>query len=724
MSIRSLFEGLSEVQGALTADASGTLQDSDRTDSALGEQSAAAMAAALSQLAATGTTLGFGPLEMVQVRSDRGALMAAPRGDTFLLVAVDPKRTSQLEKIVQSWDPAASPGSRLPPLPRREPPAQAGPARAEPASDAPTPAPAAAAPRPVAAPAMPPGPIPAPAAARAVARADAWTLLRRTLVRGQLAEAAAQQEELDAASASAGGRAGAEAVPAAERERALRMLLDGIGSVLAGDGVGGGRILRELADASPRNLSFRWIALLWSVRAAIKSGNFTAAGARLKEALGVAKQLDEEAVAVTQWTIADVMSFGRDPGQALPWVAEARTRFERLSDPWGLSRAWLSEARILAAAQRDADAIEASRKASAVDPAWDEPAVFRARRALMRGELAEAEVILERIQTLSASRVRTLIDAVRRGQVTQADAGEYLREHDAPPSARSIRALERIARASPAFSQAREALAWMLVKVGRYADASAIFRGLLARPLSPADRASVMLGLGCIANVEKPGLEPAGLRAAAAAGAGSPPSDPAATPPPLPALSGSSVVQRAGNGGEAAGHVFSGELSVFALPDLLEFLRFGRRTGLLVCSSGRGMGALRFFEGRITGAASPGTPRLGKILVEARKISAAVLAGAARSLGTDPPDHVLGDHLVHESLVDAEALREALERQVGFAIGELLQWTTGEFAFDREGDATPPRGERAAAVDVQGALMRAFKDMDESGSISAPAGAR
>ena len=56
--------------------------------------------------------------------------------------------------------------------------------------------------------------------------------------------------------------------------------------------------------------------------------------------------------------------------------------------------------------------------------------------------------------------------------------------------------------------------------------------------------------------------------------------------------------QQAATGGTES--VFSGRLSVFALPDLLEFLRSGRRTGLLVCSSAAGLGRLRFRDGRIT----------------------------------------------------------------------------------------------------------------------------
>jgi hypothetical protein len=544
--------------------------------------------------------------------------------------------------------------------------------------------------------------------------------MRRALVRGQLTEAYGLQGELDAPAAD-GPRPGAEPLPPAERERALGQLLDGIGCVLAGDGVGGGRILRELADSAQKNLTFRWLALHWSVRAAIRSGAFQAAGAAVKEALGIAKQLDEEAFAVTQCAIGEVLSHGKDPSHALPWLAESRARLERLGEGWGAGQACMGQARVLAQLGREAEAAEAARQACAGDPSWEEPPVFLARRALIRGDLASAEQLLGVRRSQGAERVRAVIDAVRQGTVSQADAGDYLKEHDAPASARSIRTLERIARASPRFAQARDALAWMLVKVGRYADAATIFRGLLSGDLGPADKASVMLGLGCIANADRAGQAPEdGLRAAVSVGAAQPAPDPGAAPAPLPML-GSSLALPPSGGLGGGGTVFSGELSVFALPDLLEFLRAGRRTGLLVCSSPRGMGALRFSGGRVTSAASPGTARLGQLLVEARQLSAEALGTAAQGLGPDPSDQLLCEHLLREGLVAGPALEEALGHQVDLAIRELLQWKDGEFAFDRDGDGAG-RVESPISVDVQGALMRAFQELDE-GARNAPASA-
>jgi hypothetical protein len=432
----------------------------------------------------------------------------------------------------------------------------------------------------------------------------------------------------------------------------------------------------------------------------------------VKEALALGHQMGAEPRAASEWIAGELLSHDRDRTRALPWLGQARGLFERLGDRWGVARVWLSEARTLAAVGREEDAARAAHRATAIDGDWDEPHVFLARRALLRDELDAAAEILRPLSTPAADRMREVIEAIRAGSVSRADASEYLREHDAPPSARAIQALGRIANASPRFMPAREALAWMLLKIGRYADAGTIFRGLLTQTLSPSDRASVMLGLGCVGNAQRAADGPTALRAVVTASSAPAPAAPAAArePPPLPQLSGSSLLARRGQGsGAAADAVFSGQLSVFAFPDLLEFLRSAKRTGLLVCSSPRGVAALRLRDGWITGAASPGTPNVGELLLRARKISPLALRAVP-----DEPDQVIGDVFVREGLADAAAVKEALEQQIGLAVRELVEWRDGEFAFNREAEGDEARTQIAVALDPQAVLLTVFKDMDEA----------
>jgi tetratricopeptide (TPR) repeat protein len=730
-----LLDGLPDVLGALTADLHGQLRAA--TSPGMAGRNAAAAAASLDCFVAAGSAAGLTRLRFLCVKGGDEATITAMRSDELLL-AVAPSKggTTQVEKALLAWassdgaDGATSPAAGSS-GPRAVPPPPAASTVASDAARAGSPAAtpprgAAASPPRVtplsadrARPMPTPTPTPAPAPAAATCgptRLDPWADLRRTLVRGLLTEAAARRRDLDDSSAAT-GRPGAEPVAAAELDRAMQLLLQGIGSVLAGDGLGGARTLEPLAGDAQPNLSLRWLALHWSGRAALMSGDSAAARRHLKLALTLAKSLGLEALSATQWIAAEVLAHDGDSARALGFLAQARGGFQRLGNRWGHAQAWLAEARVLVSLGRDDEGVEAARQAWAAEPSWDEPPVFLARRALARNDLDEAEEMLRSAGGPAAERVRSLVDAMREQIVSAADAGEFLRESDGPPSARAIRTLERIANVSPRFLQAREALAWMLLKTGRYAEASVLFRGLLAQQLTPADRASVMLGLGCIAHAQHTGKSPdVRLHAAVAAAGATPTPAPgvAAATPPLPPIPASALPGRSSQIASSSA-VFSGQLSVFPLPDVVEFVRSARRTGLLVCSSASGMAAVHFKDGRITGTASPGTPRLGELLVGARKISNVALRAVTSARRADEPDHLLGEELIREGVVDAAAVEEALRRQAEATLLEIVRWRDGEFAFNREGDGEAASAGHAVEFDAQDVLLNVIRQMDEDG---------
>jgi hypothetical protein len=159
--------------------------------------------------------------------------------------------------------------------------------------------------------------------------------------------------------------------------------------------------------------------------------------------------------------------------------------------------------------------------------------------------------------------------------------------------------------------------------------------------------------------------------------------------------------------------MFSGRLSVFSLPDLVEFLRTAGRSGLLVCSSSGGVGAFRFSKGRITGAASPSSANLGDLLVRRGKVGAEALASAGPPRDGSLVDAGLGDRLVELGVVDLATVREAGLQQIEQTLRELIDWTDGEFAFTRE-EEQPPAGAAAIEVDAQQLLLDLFRERDES----------
>jgi tetratricopeptide (TPR) repeat protein len=526
--------------------------------------------------------------------------------------------------------------------------------------------------------------------------------MRRALVRSHLTRAAAFKQAILDLDATAAPVAGSEPLAPEALSAAMQRLLEGIGGVMAGDPMGGARALSLLASDQQPNLSFRWLAHYWSARAALQSGGAEAARDHVRETLALSRQLDVEARGVSQLLAAELLARGGDVTKALAWLAEARGRFERVVDRWGLGQCWLAEARVLAG-RDDAASLSAARQAQETDPAWDEPAIFLAGRAMMSGDQAAARAALGEIRTPAAERLRTLLEAVGQQRISLTDAGEFLRIHHAPPSGQNLRALERIANASPKFFQAREALAWLLVKLGRYAAAREVFEWLLKQPLEPADKALVTIGLSSTA---------AALQAAGAAPqVGSTEADPSTPPPSLADSAIQAPVPRPAFSGLDA--MFSGRLSVFSLADLVEFLRTAGRSGLLVCSSSGGVGAIRFNKGRITGASSPGSASLGELLVRRGKLPAEALASAGPARDGSLVDAGLAGRLVQLGVADLETVREAGLHQIEQTLRELIDWTDGEFAFTRE-EEQPPASEASIEIDAQQLLLDLFRERDES----------
>jgi tetratricopeptide (TPR) repeat protein len=627
------------------------------------------------------------------VKSPHRTTLTAVRADLFLLVDVDPvKRLARTIETLDAWQR----GELLPAMGTA--PARSGLTGVLPAAE----------------PASPPRPHPAPppSVARLMAIDDPWGSLRRALVRGHLTRAAAFQQAIVDAGTTLAPVPGSETLPAAALQAAMQRLLEGIGGIMAGDPMGGARSLSELAGEAQPNASIRWLAHYWSARAALQGGGAEAARDHVRDTLGLSRQLDVEARGVSQLLAAELLARGGDLTKALSWLAEARGRFDRVADQWGLGQSWLAEARILASSD-EAACVVAAQRARDADPAWDEPQVFLASRAVMAGDQARAQAALGEVHSPAADRLRTLLEAVTQRRISLPDAGELLRIHLAPPSGQNLRSLERIANASPRFFQAREALAWLLVKLGRYAAAREIFEWLLKQPLGPADKALVSLGMSCTATA----LQAAGTAPTTGAAARTT-SGPSRTP--APALADSALLPQ---GARAAfsglDSMFSGRLSVFSLPDLVEFLRTAGRSGLLVCSSQGGMGAFRFRKGRITGAAAPSTPSVGELLVRNGTITAEVLASVGPPREGTLVDAGLADRLVQRGAVDAAGAREAGRQQIEQVLRELIDWTDGEFAFTREEEA-PPTGDASIEVDAQQLLLELFRERDESSRDSAP----
>jgi hypothetical protein len=189
--------------------------------------------------------------------------------------------------------------------------------------------------------------------------------------------------------------------------------------------------------------------------------------------------------------------------------------------------------------------------------------------------------------------------------------------------------------------------------------------------------------------------------------------------PAAPAVSGAVSV----NDVSTTGHhvaintevMLRGDLALVCVPDLLEFLRSGKRTGKLLCSSVGTSGSLRMRKGRIVEAVSPctaQTPLLTRLIEsgEASEEQAKAIAGEQEQL----EDAVVARRLIDGGFTNPETVRRALLGQIQNAIKEMIGWTEGSFTFyPGEEEAVPP--EAVIEADAQVILLNIFKEQDEAG---------
>ncbi len=153
---------------------------------------------------------------------------------------------------------------------------------------------------------------------------------------------------------------------------------------------------------------------------------------------------------------------------------------------------------------------------------------------------------------------------------------------------------------------------------------------------------------------------------------------------------------------------FAGNLRQFKVPDLLEFLRMNQRTGVLrLISEGR-MGEIHLYGGRLASASTSGTTRLAEILATGGHVDPAGLEEAMRA--AEPGRVPLPQALLDAGLIEAAALRPLLDGRIQEAVGDILAWTDGHFAFEADEDEPDPP---AILFDTGMMMLEAFRLQDE-----------
>jgi tetratricopeptide (TPR) repeat protein len=154
-----------------------------------------------------------------------------------------------------------------------------------------------------------------------------------------------------------------------------------------------------------------------------------------------------------------------------------------------------------------------------------------------------------------------------------------------------------------------------------------------------------------------------------------------------------------------------GSLKEASLPDVLQLLSMGKKTGCLAVTHRNNFGYIYFDKGRICYASIVNRrDRLGDILVKSGCIAQSQLddAIAAQELHRDKR---LGELLVAQGSIAREKLHDQIRLQIEEAVYFLFTWMQGTFNF--EGDVAPEEQDFLVSINPESLLLEGARRVDE-----------
>jgi tetratricopeptide (TPR) repeat protein len=153
-----------------------------------------------------------------------------------------------------------------------------------------------------------------------------------------------------------------------------------------------------------------------------------------------------------------------------------------------------------------------------------------------------------------------------------------------------------------------------------------------------------------------------------------------------------------------------GSLKEASLPDVIQLLFLGRRTGCLAVADGQNFGTIYFNEGQIVSASIVNRrDRLGDMLVRNSRITAEQLRQAVDAQA-QARDRKLGVILVEQGAITTEELADYVRLQVEEAVYFLFTWTAGTFNFESN---VLPENETGLRINPEMLLLEGARRVDE-----------
>src|SRR2546422_5980740 len=154
-----------------------------------------------------------------------------------------------------------------------------------------------------------------------------------------------------------------------------------------------------------------------------------------------------------------------------------------------------------------------------------------------------------------------------------------------------------------------------------------------------------------------------------------------------------------------------GSLKEASLPDVLELLALGQKTGCLSIADRSNFGYIYFEKGRICCASIVNRrDRLGDILVKHSKITQSQLDAAVHRQ-TKEHGKKLGEVMVGMAVITQADLERYMRVQIEESVYYLFTWTQGTFNF--EADVRPERQDFLVSITPESLLLEGARRVDE-----------
>src|SRR5438128_1447463 len=154
-----------------------------------------------------------------------------------------------------------------------------------------------------------------------------------------------------------------------------------------------------------------------------------------------------------------------------------------------------------------------------------------------------------------------------------------------------------------------------------------------------------------------------------------------------------------------------GSLKEASLPDVLQLLALGQKTGCLSIADRSNFGYIYFEKGRICYASIVNRrDRLGDILVKHSKITQGQLEAAVHRQ-TKEHGKKLGEILVGMAVITQADLERYMRVQIEESVYYLFTWTQGTFNF--EADVRPERQDFLVSINPESLLLEGARRVDE-----------